>query len=192
MLNKWLLIFSMPNRVQHGESVSSMAKFKVIVSDPAESRSKVVELDGARAVPLIGKRLGETLDGAVVGMSGMKLQITGGSDKDGFPMRPNIHGGVRISVILSKGVGFHPQREGERQRKTLRGNIITEEIVQVNMKVLEKPKKAEKPKREKKKAKAEAAAEEKKEAQAEPKQIETAAVESGGEPSEKAAQPAGS
>ena len=144
-----------------------MAKFKVIVSDPSDSKSKVVELDGARAVPLIGRRLGETIDGSVVGMSGLKLQIRGGSDKDGFPMGPSIHGGVRISVVLSKGVGFHPEREGERQRKTMRGNVITEEIVQVNMKVLEKPKKAEKPKREKK-AKTEAV-EEKKEAETESK-----------------------
>jgi len=166
-----------------------MAKFKVIVSDPADSKSKVVELEGARAVPLIGKRLGETIDGAVVGMSGVKLQITGGSDKDGFPMRPNIHGGVRVSVIVSESVGFHPQREGERQRKTLRGNVLTEEIVQVNMKVLEKPKKAERPKREKK-AKTKVAVE-KEEAVAEVKQSEPAAVESGGESSEKVAQTAG-
>ncbi len=144
-----------------------MAKFKVIVSDPAESKSKVVELEGARAVPLIGRRLGETIDGSVVGMSGMKLQIRGGSDKDGFPMRPSIHGGVRVRVILSEGVGFHPKRQGERQRKTLRGNIITEEIVQVNMKVLEKAKKHEKPKRERK-AKTEATAEKKEEVKAEP------------------------
>ncbi len=121
-----------------------MAKFKVIVSDPEESTSKVVELESARAVPLIGKRLGETIDGVVVGLSGHKLQITGGSDKDGFPMHPNVHGGVRINVILSNGVGFHPKGEGERRRKTLRGNIITEDIVQVNMKILEKPKKEEK------------------------------------------------
>jgi len=145
-----------------------MAKFKVIVSDPTVGKSKVTELEGARAVPLIGRRLGETIDGSVVGMSGMKLQITGGSDKDGFPMRPNIHGGVRVGVILSEGVGFHPKREGERQRKTLRGNVVTEEIVQVNMKVLEKPKKAERPKREKK-TKTEAVTEKKEETEAEPK-----------------------
>jgi len=154
-----------------------MAKFKVIVSDPANSKSKVVELEGARAVPLIGRRLGESIDGSVVGMSGVKLQIRGGSDKDGFPMRPNIHGGVRIGVVLSEGVGFHPDREGERQRKTIRGNTITEEIVQVNMKVLEKPKKAEKPKREKK-AKTEAPTE-KKESETELKPGETESEQTG-------------
>jgi len=68
------------------------------------------------------------------------VKITGGSDKDGFPMRPNIHGGVRVGAILSEGVGFHSSRKGERKRKTLRGNVITEAIVQINMKIVEKPK----------------------------------------------------
>jgi small subunit ribosomal protein S6e len=121
-----------------------MAKFKIIVSDPETGKSKTLEVDGARAVPLVGRKLGEVIDGAAVGMSGHKLRITGGSDKDGFPMRPNVHGGVRIRVILSEGVGFRSNRAGERQRKTLRGNVITEEIVQINMKVVEKPKKRKK------------------------------------------------
>jgi len=117
-----------------------MAKFKVIVSDPEDGTSKTVELEDARAVPLIGKKIGDIIDGSVVGLPGFKVQITGGSDKDGFPMRPNVHGGVRRHVVLSGGVGFNPQNEGERRRKRVRGNIITDEIVQVNMKVVEKPK----------------------------------------------------
>jgi len=121
-----------------------MAKFKIIVSDPETGKSKTLEVEGARAVPLVARKLGEVIDGAAVGMSGHKLQITGGSDKDGFPMRPNAHGGVRISVILSEGVGFRSNRAGERQRKTLRGNVITEEIVQINMKIVKKPEKKKK------------------------------------------------
>ena len=117
-----------------------MAKFKLIVSDPETGKSQSMELEETNAVPLVGRKLGETIDGAILKMSGYKLKITGGSDKDGFPMRPNIHGGVRVGAILSKGVGFHPTRKGERKRKTLRGNVITESIVQVNMKIVEKPK----------------------------------------------------
>jgi small subunit ribosomal protein S6e len=133
-----------------------MAKFKVIISDPETGKSRSIEVEGTQAVPLIGRKLGEVIDGSVAKMRGHKLKITGGSDKDGFPMRPNIHGGVRIGAILSEGVGFHPSQKGERQRKTLRGNVITEEIVQINIKVVEKPKKpkkrekTEKPKRKKK------------------------------------------
>ena len=117
-----------------------MAKFKVIVSDPADGTSKAVELEGPQAVPLIGKQLGEELDGTALKLSGFTLKITGGSDKDGFPMRPNIHGGIRIGAILSEGVGFRSTRKGDRKRKTLRGNVITDAIVQVNMKVTDKPK----------------------------------------------------
>lgn len=127
-----------------------MAKFKVIISDPETGKSRSVETEGPRAVPLVGRKLGEVIDGSVVGMAGHKLRISGGSDKDGFPMRPNIHGGVRVSVILSEGVGFKPSKEGERQRKTLRGNVITEEIVQINMKIVEKPEKRRKAKKPKK------------------------------------------
>ena len=127
-----------------------MAKFKIIISDPDSGTSKTVELEETRTVPLIGRRVGEVLDGAIVGLSGHKVQITGGSDKDGFPMRPSVHGGVRRKVILGGGVGFNPKDEGQRRRKMVRGNVITDEIVQINMKIMEKPKKA---KEEKKKTK---------------------------------------
>jgi len=130
-----------------------MAKFKIVISDPETGKSRFVEVEGTQAVPLIGRKLGEEIDGSVVKMSGHKLKITGGSDKDGFPMRPNVHGGVRVRAILSGGVGFHPSQKGERQRKTLRGNVITEDIVQINMKIVEKPKKPKKAKKRKRKKK---------------------------------------
>jgi len=121
-----------------------MAKFKIIISEPETGTSKTVELEETRAIPLIGRKIGEAIDGSVVDLPGHKVQITGGSDKDGFPMRPSVHGGVRRRVVLSGGVGFNPQDEGARRRKTVRGNVITDEIVQVNMKVIEKPKRAKK------------------------------------------------
>jgi small subunit ribosomal protein S6e len=119
-----------------------MAKFKVIISDPETGTSKVVELEETRAAPLIGRRIGETVEGSLVDLPAHKLQIVGGSDKDGVPMRPSVHGGVRRNVVLAGGVGFNPKNSGERKRKTVRGNVITDEIVQVNTKIIEKPKKA--------------------------------------------------
>ena len=128
-----------------------MAKFKIIISDPEEGKSKTVELEEARAVPLIGRKIGDTIDGAILGLPGQKAKVTGGSDKDGFPMKPNVHGGVRRQVVLSGGVGFNPQNEGMRRRKTVRGDVITDEIVQVNMKIVEKPKEAKEAKKTKEK-----------------------------------------
>ncbi|MFQ6068169.1 MAG: 30S ribosomal protein S6e [Candidatus Bathyarchaeia archaeon] len=123
-----------------------MVKFKIVLSDSETGKSQIVELEGSRAVPLVGRRLGEIIDGAAIGLGGHKLKITGGSDKDGFPMRPDIHGGIKTRVIIAEGVGFRSTRKGERRRKTLRGSVITEEIVQINMKIIEKPKKAKKAK----------------------------------------------
>ena len=118
-----------------------MAKFKVIVSDPEAGTSKTIEVEETRAAPFIGRKIGEAVDGAVVDLPAHRLQITGGSDRDGVPMRANVHGGVRRNVVLSGGVGFKPQDKGERRRKTVRGNVITDEIVQINTKIIEKPKK---------------------------------------------------
>jgi small subunit ribosomal protein S6e len=131
-----MLNFILRWRVNH-----QLAKFKVIVSDPETGTSKVVELEEARAVPFIGRKIGEAVDGTVVDLPAHKLQIMGGSDKDGVPMRPSVHGGVRRRVVLSGGVGFNSHTSGERRRKAVRGNVITDEIVQINTKIVEKPKK---------------------------------------------------
>jgi len=134
MLNRELFNFILRWRVN-----LQMAKFKVIVSDPQDGTSKVVEVEETRATPFLGRRMGETIDGIVVDMPAHKLQILGGSDKDGVPMRGNVHGGIRRQVVLSEGAGFKSERKGGRKRKTVRGNVITDEIVQINAKIIERP-----------------------------------------------------
>lgn len=69
-------------------------------------------------------------------MPGYELQITGGTDRDGFPMHPQVHGPGRKKVILSHQPCFHPKFKGQRKRKTVRGNTISREIVQINCKVI--------------------------------------------------------
>jgi len=124
-----------------------MAKFKVVISDPETGKAKSVELEGDRAVPLIGKKIGDVLDGAVVGLAGYKVLITGGTDSSGFPMRPDIHGGIKTRILVSGGVGYKPKEKGKRVRKTVRGNTITEDTAQINMKIIEKPSEKKKQKK---------------------------------------------
>jgi len=112
--------------------VRIMAKFKMIVSDPQTRKATVAELEGSKAQVLVGRSIGEVIDGSQIGFSGNKLKITGGCDKDGIPMRADVHGGAKKYVVLSGGVGFRPKREGERRRKLVRGQMITEETYQVN------------------------------------------------------------
>jgi len=115
------------------------------ISDPETGATKKVEIDEDRMRVLIGRRIGEIIDGAVAGMPGYKLQLTGGCDKDGFPMRPDIHGGVKVRILLSDGPGYRPRRKGERRKKTVRGNTVTPETTFLNLKIVEKPKGSESP-----------------------------------------------
>ncbi|OYT37942.1 MAG: 30S ribosomal protein S6e, partial [Desulfurococcales archaeon ex4484_58] len=72
------------------------------------------------------------------GLKNVQLEIRGGSDNSGFPMRPDIPGGVKKRVLLSSPPGFHPREKGERRRKTVRGNTITDDIVQINTVIIYK------------------------------------------------------
>jgi small subunit ribosomal protein S6e len=109
-----------------------MAKFKMIVSDPQTAKAAVAELEGSRAQALIGRSIGEVIDGSQMGFAGQRLKITGGCDRDGIPMRADIHGGAKKYVVLSGGVGLRPKRHGERRRKLVRGRMITDETYQIN------------------------------------------------------------
>ncbi len=107
---------------------------KIVVSDPKTRRAWQIEKD----IPaLIGKKIGDEIDGSLLGLSGFKFQITGGSDKQGFPMRPDLHTSARKKVLLASGVGYRPKKKGVRRRKYVRGCIISDEIAQLNVKVTE-------------------------------------------------------
>lgn len=77
--------------------------------------------------------MGNETDASIAGLTG-KLKLTGGSDKSGVPMRNDVHGAARKRVLLSKGVGLQNAEVGQRKRKLMRGNTVSEEIYQVNCK----------------------------------------------------------
>ena len=107
-----------------------MTNFKLTVSD-IKGKSVTKEIKDSEANALIGLEVGGQADAAVVGLSG-KITITGGSDKSGVPIRGDVHGGARKYVLLSKGVGLKKAESGQRVRKLVRGNQISEEIYQIN------------------------------------------------------------
>ena len=110
-----------------------MAQFKLVVSDTS-GKSITQELKDRPAQPLVGSKIGAVLDASIVGIAGGKLKIMGGSDKSGTPMRSDVHGGVKKYVLLSQGVG---NRSEARVRKLVRGNMVTEEIYQLNCMLVE-------------------------------------------------------
>ncbi len=114
-----------------------MPTFKVVISNPKTGRAEQVEVSGEAAARLLGLKIGDVFDGSIVGKPGLKLKITGGSGKAGEPMLPFLPGGAKRYVLLSGPPGFHPRDRGERRRKFVRGNMITEDIVQVNTVIVE-------------------------------------------------------
>lgn len=119
-----------------------MPVWKIVISDPESKKAYQIEIDQSMAPQLIGKKIGDIIDGNIIGLSGYELQITGGTDKDGFPMHPNIDGAIKKRVLLSSPPCFHPEKKGERKKKTVRGNTISSDIIQINTKII---KKGEKP-----------------------------------------------
>lgn len=120
-----------------------MATFKVVISNPKNGIAKQIEISGDTVEKLIGKRIGDEIPIKELGINlseifgeeiplDARLKIRGGTDKDGFPMRPDVHGPRRVRILLSKGPGFRPKEKGERRKKTVRGNTISPDIVQIN------------------------------------------------------------
>ena len=117
-------------------SAPPMATFQVVVGDPDSGEAHGVEVDGQDANRFLGRELGEEVDGTAVGLDGYTLEITGGSDAAGRPLRGDV-GGPNLSEVLvaERSTGYRPDREGERRRVTVRGREISEEVVQINARV---------------------------------------------------------
>jgi len=108
---------------------------KLVISDPKAKKAFSKDL-GDEAALFFGKKIGEEVDLTKAGLEGYSALITGGSDKQGFPMRRDIQGSARRKALLSLGPGFKPERKGEKRRINVRGNTVSNEIMQLNLKVI--------------------------------------------------------
>lgn len=113
-----------------------MPTFKLTISDPKSKKARSYEVKDANAQPLLGLRINDLFDTSILGIVG-KAKITGGSDKAGIPMRYDIHGAVKRYVLLPKGIGVRRARKGERIRKLVRGNTVSEDTYQINAVLVE-------------------------------------------------------
>ena len=106
---------------------------KIVINDPKTGKSYSLEKD---IELFLNRRIGDIIDGALIGLEGFELEITGGSDTSGFPMRKGLRTANKIKIISAKGVGFRSLKKGEKRRKTVRGEIISSEIAQLNLKIV--------------------------------------------------------
>jgi len=108
---------------------------KVVISEPKTGKSYQIEIDEKKSKALYGSKINEEVDGAIIGLTGYKLEVRGGTDKDGFPMRKDVYGTERKRILIASGPGFRKKTKGERKRKGVRGNTISEFIEQINLKI---------------------------------------------------------
>ncbi len=108
---------------------------KIVIADIKTGKSYQTDIEKGKELALIGKKISEAIDGGPFGAAGYMFEITGGSDSSGFPMRRDIPENRKVSALIAEGPGFRPTRKGERRKKVLRGNTVSQETAQVNMKV---------------------------------------------------------
>jgi small subunit ribosomal protein S6e len=111
--------------------------FRVVISDPKSGKAYQVELKDAGANKFLGHRIGDKVEADVLGLPGYTVQVTGGSDKEGFPMRSDLPGSKRRQVLVANGTGYHPTDDGKKRRKSIHGRDISADIGQINVKIAE-------------------------------------------------------
>ena len=114
-----------------------MVDFRLVVGDSESKKTFQRVLKPEEASRLYGLKIGETFKGEKVGMTGYEFKVTGGSDRDGFPLRFDATGVVaKKKILITKGVGFRGGRDGERRRKTVHINNVDQTTSQLNVKVV--------------------------------------------------------
>jgi len=88
-------------------------------------------LDGLVTIEVI-KKLGDDFKGYV-------FKITGGNDKEGFPMKQGVLTAARVRLLVSKGHScYRPRKRGERKRRSVRGCIVSADLSVLNLAIVKK------------------------------------------------------
>lgn len=110
---------------------------KINIAVPSTGLQKVIEIDDERRLQnLFDRRMAQEIDGSVIGeeFEGYTMRISGGNDKQGFPMRQGILTNTRVRLLCAKGAkAYRPRRSGERKRKSVRGCIVGNDIAVLNL-----------------------------------------------------------
>jgi len=116
-----------------------MASFTVVVGDPDSGMAYQLEAEDQDANRFSGKSIGDEVDGGSVGLDGYTLEITGGSDEAGRPLNGEVAGPNLQEVLMEdRQTGYHPERDGERRRITVRGREVSDAVAQINASITER------------------------------------------------------
>lgn len=115
---------------------------KLNISYPANGTQKLVEIEDERKLrAFMDHRMGQEVTGDNLGpeYKGYVFKITGGNDKQGFPMKQGIMHPTRVRLLLATGHScYRPRRTGERKRKSVRGCIVGMDLAVLALSVVKK------------------------------------------------------
>jgi len=110
---------------------------KLNIAYPSNGTQKLLDIDDERRLRIfMDKRMGQEVDGDSVGdeFKGYVFKITGGNDKQGFPMKQGVMHPSRVRLLLSAGHScYRPRRKGERKRKSVRGCIVAGDLAVLSL-----------------------------------------------------------
>ncbi|XP_043756775.1 40S ribosomal protein S6-like [Cervus elaphus] len=115
---------------------------KLNISFPATGCRKLIEVDDERKLrTFYEKRMATEVAADALGeeWKGYVVRISGGNDKQGFPMKQGVLTHGRVRLLLSKGHSYYrPRRTGERKRKSVRGRIVDANLSVLNLVIMKK------------------------------------------------------
>jgi len=110
---------------------------KFNIADPHTGAQKLFEIDDDKRLRFVlDKRISHEVNGAIIGdqFQDYTFKITGGADKQGFPMKQGILVPDRVRLLLNENSGgYRMARTGERKRRSVRGCIVSRDISVCNM-----------------------------------------------------------
>merc|ERR1712230_309011 len=115
---------------------------KLNISYPETGAQKSIEIDDdKKLLPFFDKRISAevALDSLGDEFKGYRFRISGGNDKQGFPMLQDVLTPERVRLLLRKGSKCYRQRRtGEMKRKSVRGCIVSQDLSVLNLVLVKK------------------------------------------------------
>merc|ERR1711981_1219145 len=115
---------------------------KLNISYPETGAQKPIEIDDdKKLLPFFDKRVSQEAEGDSIGdeFKGYRARISGGNDKQGFPMMQGVLTPERVRLLLRKGSKCYRQRRtGEMKRKSVRGCIVSQDLSVLNLVLVKK------------------------------------------------------